>query len=124
MAETHKLNMRSDPVSGAQAHRVPEAGASDASATRMPAEMVRRRYFDNLDAEFLLLPISDLVVKFMYGDQTGYFGVFDGRDISEAHMHTRNRHHQFPDGFEGFTIGRYQTPDAALIELCSSMLDD
>ena len=124
MAETPEFSMRSDPVSGEQAHRVPEAEASDAPATRMPAEMLRRRYFDNGDAEFLLFPVSDFVVQVMYRDQTGYFGVVAGWDISEAYTHTRYRRHVSPDGIEGFTIDRYQTPDAALIELCSSMLDN
>ena len=87
MAEAPERSMRSGPVPGAPAHGVPDAETSEASAARMPAEMLKRRNFDNGDAEFLLFPISDFVVQVMYGDQTSYFGVGAVRDISEAYTH-------------------------------------
>ena len=101
---------------------MPQANASDASVPRMPAEMLKRRYLNNDDVESLLFPVSDFVIQVMYRDQTGYFGVVAGWDISVPYTHTRYRDHVSPDGIEGFTIARYQTPDAALIELCSAML--
>ena len=78
IAETSEVNVQSDPVSGAQAHRVPQANASDASVPRMPAEMLKRRYLNNDDVESLLFPVSDFVIQVMYRDQTGYFGVVAG----------------------------------------------
>ena len=95
-----------------------------AETARVSTDMLKRRYFDNGDDGFMLRPLSEFVAKVMYRDQEGYFGVVAGWDISEAYTHTRYRDHVSPDGIEGFAINTYRTPDAALIELCSSMMED
>ena len=95
-----------------------------AEAAPTSTDMIKRRYFDNGEAGFLLFPVSEFVTRVMYRDQEGYVGVVAGWDISEAYTHTRYSDHVSPDGIEGFVLDTYRTPDAALIELCSSMMED
>ena len=107
-------------------HPVFVGSGMPAESTRMSTDMLKSRLFDSEDDDaFLLLPISEFVAKVMYRDQVGYFGVVGGWDVSEPYTYTRYREQVSPDcGIEGFTLARYLTPDAALIELCRSMMED
>lgn len=95
-----------------------------AEAARMSPDMLKRRHLDKGEDGFLLFPVSKFVTRVMYRDQVGYVGVVAGWDISEAYTHTRYRGNVSPDGIERSILDTYQTPDAALIELCSSMVED
>ena len=85
------------------------------------SEMKRMRY--NIgDAEFILEPLSDSVVKVAHRDQTGYFGMHKDWDARYPYTFTTYRSDVIDSGIDG----RFSraTLERALDSLCSAMLSD
>lgn len=89
--------------------------------------MTRRRHTVG-DAEFILEPISDSVVKVTHRDQAGYFGLRGDWDPNEPYTQTL-----FDSWVNGDNIASplglpslytYSSSDAALNTLCELMLED
>ena len=85
-------------------------------------EVGQKRHYNNGDAEFMLEPLSDSVVRVTHREQTAFFGF--NRDWEPSKPYTWADYEGFvhDDGIEGRGIWKYCTPDAALRYLCNRML--
>ena len=86
--------------------------------------MKRRRHTVG-DAEFILEPISDSVIRVTHREQTGYFGLRDDWDPSKPYTQTTAKGLVQKDSI-GYlrSLFTYSSADAALKELCEIMLKD
>ena len=83
---------------------------------------MKKRHYNNGDGEFILEPLSDSLVKVTHRNQTGYIGINKQWDVARPYTYTTWDHQVNDDGIVG-TFG-YRTPQAALDQLCYSMLTD
>ena len=83
---------------------------------------MEKRHYNNGDAEFILEPLSDAVIKVTHREQTGYFGI--KRDWEAARPYTwitwESGVHE--DGLSASFSYSYPTPEFALEDLCRVML--
>ena len=83
---------------------------------------MKKRHYNNGDGEFILEPLSDSLVKVTHRDQMGYFGINKKWDVAKPYTYTTFDFQVADDGIEG--IFSYRTAQAALDQLCHSMLTD
>ena len=87
-------------------------------------EVYRKRHHDHGDAEFLLAPVSESVVRVTHRDQAGYFGIArEWEDSAKPYTSTSREDDVRDDGIGGAAVG-YHTPGEALESLCEEMLTD
>ena len=100
-------------------HGVMRSGGETLETER--SEMKRRRY--NIgDAEFILEPLSDSVVKVTHRDQTGYFGINKDWDARNPYVYTRRESEVCGNAID--SIFKYPTPECALRILCRLLRSD
>lgn len=84
---------------------------------------MKRRHYNNGQAEFILEPVSPSLVKVAHRDQTGWFGLNSDWDVHHPYAWTTMEFQATDDGIAGPTFCA-TTPDRALRGLCREMLDD
>lgn len=83
---------------------------------------MERRHYNNGEAEFILEPVSDAVVKVTHRDQAGWFGISLDWDAQQPYSYTTLPSQLRDDGIDG-ALFRYTTPDDALKALCTWLLN-
>ena len=79
------------------------------------------RHYNNGEAEFILEPVNDSVVKVTHRGQVGWIGISLDWDPQRPYTSTTFSHRLKEDGIE--RIGsEYATPDDALKSLCRWLL--
>ena len=120
-ARIEKLRAMSRGAGGAQnSVAASTEGTKDTGVVAM--QVGQKRHYNNGEAEFMLEPLSDSVVRVTHREQTGYFGF--NRDWDPLNPYTRADYEGFvhDDGIEGRDVWLFCTPDASLQSLCDSML--
>ena len=79
------------------------------------------RHYNNGDAEFILEPVNDSVVKVTHRDQVGWIGINADWDPQEPYTHTTFSSRLKDDGIDPIGL-QFATPDDALKSLCRRML--
>ena len=75
------------------------------------------RHYNSGEAEFILEPVNDSVVKVTHRSQVGWIGISLDWDPQQPYTYTTFSHRLKEDGIE--RIGsEYATPDDALKSLC------
>ena len=85
--------------------------------------MMEKRHYNNGEAEFMLDPVNDAVVKVTHRNQVGWIGISLDWDVQRPYTFTTSPAQISDDGLDG-VVFRYSTPDEALKSLCTMLLDD
>ena len=83
---------------------------------------MKRRHYNSGEAEFILEPLNDAVVKVTHRDQVGWFGISLDWDAQRPYTSTTLPSQLRDDGIDGMGF-QYGTPDDALRALCARLLD-
>ncbi len=83
---------------------------------------MRRRHHNNGEAEFILEPVNDAVVKVTHQNQVGWIGISLDWDAQRPYTSTTTPSQLRSDGIDG-TGFLYSTPEGALRFLCTRPLD-
>ena len=83
---------------------------------------MKRRHYNNGEAEFIMEPVNDAVVKVIHRDQTGWFGISRDWDPQQPYTETTVSSFIRDDGIGGIGF-LYASPDDALRALCTSLLN-
>ena len=84
---------------------------------------MKRRHYNNGEAEFILEPVSTCLVKVTHRDQTGWFGINADWDVHRPYVWTTMEFQLVDDGIAGLAFAA-TTPEGALRGLCREMLED
>ena len=84
--------------------------------------MMEKRHYNNGEAEFMLDPVNDAVVKVTHRNQVGWIGISLDWDVQRPYTFTTSSAEISDDGLDG-VVFRYSTPDEALKFLCTMLLD-
>ena len=84
--------------------------------------MLTRRHYNNGNAEFILEPLNDAVVKVTHRDQVGWIGISLDWDAERPYTSTTISSQLRDDGISGLGL-HHGTPDAALRFLCGTLLN-
>ena len=86
--------------------------------------MMEKRHYNNGEAEFMLDPVNDTVVKVTHRNQVGWIGISLDWDVQRPYTFTTSPAEISDDGVGGFEsfVLRYSTPDEALKSLCTMLL--
>ena len=86
--------------------------------------MMEKRHYNNGEAEFMLDPVNDAVVKVTHRNQVGWIGISLDWDVQRPYTFTTSPTEISDDGVGGFEsfVLRYSTPDEALKFLCTMLL--
>ena len=78
--------------------------------------MMEKRHYNNGEAEFMLDPVNDTVVKVTHRNQVGWIGISLDWDVQRPYTFTTSPAEISDDGVGGFEsfVLRYSTPDEAL----------
>ena len=79
------------------------------------------RHYNNGDAEFILEPVNDWVVKVTHRNQVGWIGISVDWDPQEPYTYTTFSSRLKDDGIDPIGL-QFATPDAALKSLCRWLL--
>ncbi len=82
---------------------------------------MKRRHYNNGEAEFILEPVNDAVVKVAHKDQVGWVGISLDWDVQRPYTSTTLPSQLRDDGING-ALFEYTTPDDALRALCARLL--
>ena len=85
--------------------------------------MLEKRHYNNGEAEFMLDPVNDAVVRVTHRNQVGWIGISLDWDVQRPYTFTTSPAQISDDGLDG-VVFRYSTPDEALKSLCTMLLDD
>ena len=85
--------------------------------------MMEKRHYNNGEAEFMLDPVNDAVVKVTHRNQVGWIGISLDWEVQRPYTFTTSPAQISDDGLDG-VVFRYSTPDEALKSLCTMLLDD
>ena len=85
--------------------------------------MLDKRHYNNGEAEFMLDPVNDAVVKVTHRNQVGWIGISLDWDVQRPYTFTTSPAEISDDGLDG-VVFRFSTPDEALKFLCTMLLDD
>ena len=80
------------------------------------------RHYNNGEAEFILEPVNDAVVKVTHRDQVGWIGISRDWDAQRPYTQTTSASSIRDDGIDDFLF-HYSTPDDALRTLCNWLLN-
>ena len=83
--------------------------------------MMEKRHYNNGEAEFMLDPVNDAVVKVTHRNQVGWIGISLGWEVQRPYTFTTSPDQISDDGLDGLVF-RYSTPDEALKSLCTMLL--
>ena len=79
------------------------------------------RHYNNGEAEFILEPVNDFVVKVTHRNQVGWIGISVDWDPQEPYTYTTFSSRLKDDGIDPIGL-QFATPDAALKYLCQRLL--
>ena len=79
------------------------------------------RHYNNGEAEFILEPVNDSVVKVTHRNQVGWLGISLDWDPQEPYTFTTSSSRLKDDGIERVGL-QFVTPDDALKSLCRWLL--
>ena len=79
------------------------------------------RHYNNGDAEFILEPVNEWVVKVTHRNQVGWIGVSVDWDPQEPYTYTTSSSRLKDEGIDPIGL-QFATPEAALNFLCWSQL--
>ena len=79
------------------------------------------RHYNNGEAEFILEPVNDSVVKVTHRSQVGWIGISLDWDPQQPYTHTIVTSRLKDDGIEQMGL-QFVTPDDALKSLCRWLL--
>ena len=82
---------------------------------------VSLRHYNNGDAEFILEPVNEWVVKVTHRNQVGWIGVSVDWDPQEPYTYTTFSSRLKDEGIDPIGL-QFATPDAALNFLCQRQL--
>ena len=87
--------------------------------------MMQKRHYNNGEAEFMLDPVNDAVVKVTHRNQVGWIGISLDWDVQRPYTFTTSPAEISDDGVDGVDgfVLRYSTPDEALKFLCTMLLN-
>ena len=85
--------------------------------------MMEKRHYNNGEAEFMLDPVNDAVVKVTHRNQVGWIGISLDWEVQRPYTFTTIPDQISDDGLDGLVF-RYSTPDEALKSLCTMLLND
>ena len=83
---------------------------------------MKKRHYNNGDAEFILEPLSDSVVRVTHRDQTGYFGIKKDWEAARLYTWINWESGAHDDGISASFSYSYPPPEAALYDLCRLLL--
>ena len=74
--------------------------------------MIEKRHYNNGEAEFMLDPVNDAVVKVTHRNQVGWIGISLDWDVQRPYTFTTSPAEISDDGLDGFEslVFRYQHP--------------
>ena len=84
--------------------------------------MLTRRHYNNGNAEFILEPVNEAVVKVTHRDQVGWIGISLDWDAERPYTSTTISSQLRDAGISGLGL-HHDTPDAALRFLCGTLLN-
>ena len=79
------------------------------------------RHYNNGEAEFILEPVNDFVVRVTHHNQVGWIGISVDWDPQEPYTYTTFSSRLKDDGIDPIGL-QFATPDAALKYLCQRLL--
>ena len=82
---------------------------------------MRRRHYNNGDAEFILEPINEWVVRVTHRNQVGWIGISMDWDPQGPYTYTTFSSRLKDDGIDPIGL-QFVTPDDALKSLCRWLL--
>ena len=83
---------------------------------------MKKRHYNNGDAEFILELLSDSVVRVTHRDLTGYFGIKKDWEAARLYTWINWESGAHDDGTSASSSHSYPTPEAALYDLCRLLL--
>ena len=75
--------------------------------------MMEKRHYNNGEAEFMLDPVNDAVVKVTHRNQVGWIGISLDWDVQRPYTFTTSPAQISDDGLDGVVL-RYSTPDESI----------